>query len=289
VSLKLGLQQEDWLRAEKLVDSGEIVTCEVIGTNRGGVLVRFGRLSGFVPNSHLGGPARPDGIDEIKEELVGRFLPLVVIEVVQPRRRLVLSRRVAERLQRQNLIEELAAGQVRTGVVRSIVSFGAFVDLGGIDGLMHISEFGWQHIAHPSDVVCVGDEIQVYVLSVDKWRQRIGLSRKRLLPDPWDEVSAQLAVGDVVRGTVTSAKPFGVFVDVGEGVHGLIQNDGSPGVNDLYDIESASGGEVSVQVLNIDYVRHRIDLGLIDDVVVAELAPAREEEEALSGIEAAML
>jgi small subunit ribosomal protein S1 len=281
VSLKLGLQQQDWLRAERLVESGDVVTGEVVDTNRGGVLVSFGPLTGFVPNSHLGGPFRsstPEQLDETKAGLVGQVWPLVVIEVDQARRRLVFSRRLAERRQRQKLIEELAPEQVRTGVVRSIVPFGAFVDLGGIDGLVHISELDWQYIEHPSDAVHVGDEIQVYVISVDRERQRIGLSRKRLLPDPWEEVSTRLKVDDVIQGTVTAVKPFGIFVDIGQGVQGLVRRSASSGTNALLDTESLSGSEVTVQVLDIDHAKHQIELEYIDYMVVAEPEPAWVEE-----------
>ncbi len=276
VSLRLGLQQQDWLRAERLV-----VTGEVVDTNRGGVLVRFGPLNGFVPNSHLGGPFRssaPELLDETKSALIGQVWPLVVIDVDQARRRLVLSRRLAERRQRQKLIDELAPKQVRTGVVRSIVPFGAFVDLGGIDGLVHISELDWQHIEHPSDVVHVGDEIQVYVISVDRAAQRIGLSRKRLLPDPWEEVSARLAVDDVIQGAVTAVRPFGVFVDMGRGVQGLIRNNEPSGMNAVFDTEILPGSEVSARVLDIDHAKHQIDLRFIDYVATVEPEPAWVEE-----------
>ncbi len=185
VSLKKGLEQQDWLRAEDLLGTEDVFDAEVIDVNRGGVLVEFGRLRGFVPNSHL--TSVPSGLKrdrfrEAKHELVGKELSLTVIEVNQRRRRLILSERVASRQKREQLLEELAEGDIRTGVVRNVVDFGAFVDLGGVDGLIHISELDWDYVEHPSKVLDVGDEVEVYVLSVDRERQRIGLSRKRVIP-----------------------------------------------------------------------------------------------------------
>ncbi|MGC9398211.1 MAG: 30S ribosomal protein S1 [Anaerolineae bacterium] len=185
VSLKKGLEQQDWLRAEEMLKNEEVFDAEVIDVNRGGVLVEFGRLRGFVPNSHL--TSVPSGMQrdrfrEAKEELMGKEISLTVIEVNQRRRRLILSERAANRQKRERLLQELAEGDIRTGTVRNVVDFGAFVDLGGVDGLIHISELDWDYVEHPSKVLSVGDEVEVYVLSVDRERQRIGLSRKRVIP-----------------------------------------------------------------------------------------------------------
>ncbi len=182
VSINQGLKHADWLRAQDLLENGEIVDADVIDYNRGGVLVSFGRIRGFVPNSHLAVSRRPS--DEIKSKYIGRTISLVVIDVDQRRRRLILSERKANRIQRQQLLESLSEGDMRTGVVRNLVDFGAFVDLGGVDGLIHISELDWDYVEHPSNILSVGDEVDVLVLSVDPERERIELSRKRLLPDP---------------------------------------------------------------------------------------------------------
>jgi ribosomal protein S1 len=184
VSLKKGLEQQDWLRAERLLESGEVVDGEVIDVNRGGVLVNFGRLQAFVPNSHLTSIPRGlhgDRLREAKEELVGDTLSLAVIEVKQRRRRLIVSERVAEQKNRKQLLQDLAEGDIRSGVVQNVVEFGAFVDLGGIDGLIHISELDWDYVENPRAVVEEGDEIEVYVLDVDREKERIALSRKRLI------------------------------------------------------------------------------------------------------------
>ena len=264
VSINKGLQQHDWLRAQDLLDSGKVLEAEVTDFNRGGVIVPFGRLRGFVPNSHL--TSIPKGLRgkrlrQVKSKLVGQTLPLVVIEVNQRRRQLVLSERAANSRRRQQLLEELTKGNVRTGVVRSLVDFGAFVDLGGLDGLIHISELDWKHVDHPSKVLSVGDEIEVYVLNVDRERERVALSRKRLLPDPWYQVTETLREGDVVEGTVTNIVPFGIFVDVGEGIEGLVHTSEMPDQgatrSDL-DI----GSPVTVRVLNIDEWKRQIALRL---------------------------
>jgi small subunit ribosomal protein S1 len=266
VSLNKGLEKQDWLRAQDLFESKEVFEGEVMDFNRGGVLVSFGRLQGFVPNSHLTSiprGLRGNRLKEAKAELVGQTLSLVVIEVNQRRRRLILSQRAAERHQRQQLLEELTAGEVRSGVVRNVVDFGAFVDLGGADGLIHISELDWRHVDHPSDVLSVGDEVEVYVLNVDRERERIALSRKRLLPDPWPRVTADLHEGKVVEGTVTSVVEFGAFVDLGEGVEGLVHTSEMPeGRATLSHLEPDS--PVRVRVLEIDGWQRQIALRLQD-------------------------
>jgi small subunit ribosomal protein S1 len=264
VSINKGQQQADWLRAEKLVQSGESLEAEVTDSNRGGVVVSVGRLRGFVPNSHITSISRGtqgERLQEAKSELIGQTLWLVVLEVNQQRRRLVLSEREASRHRRQALLEALTEGETHTGTVRSIVPFGAFVDLGGIDGLVHISELDWKHVHRPEEVVSVGDEIEVHVLSIDRKRERIGLSRKRLLPDPWLVVTEDLNEGQTVQGTVTNAASFGAFVDIGEGVEGLVHVSEMPDGDET--LSSLQPGElVRVQVLRVDDRRHRISLSM---------------------------
>jgi small subunit ribosomal protein S1 len=264
VSLSNGLQQEDWLRAQDMLESGEDIECPVVGTNSGGILVEFGRLRGFVPNSHLTSlPARmrAGNLDQTKEELVGETLTLVVLDVDQRRRRLVLSKRAADRRRREELMTELVPGQRRTGVVRNLVDFGAFVDLGGIDGLIHISELDWQHVNHPRDVLEVGQEVEVEVLNVDLERDRIGLSRKRALPDPWDEMMREIAPGALLQGTISNEVDFGLFVDIGRGIEGLLHTSEIPeGTRDSLDL--SRGASVEVRVLEIDAERRRISLAL---------------------------
>jgi small subunit ribosomal protein S1 len=204
---------------------------------------------------------RGERLEEKKTALIGQTLALAVIEVDHRRRRLVLSERVAGRRRRQQLLSELVAGEVRTGTVRSIVKYGAFVDIGGIDGLIHISEIDWKHVRHPSDVLNVGDEVQVYVLNVDRERERIGLSRRRLLPDPWHIVTENIRVGDVIAGQVTKVVDFGAFVDVGEGVEGLVHISEMPDGPETR-VHLEPGSLIQVQVLRIDQRRRRIALSM---------------------------
>jgi len=288
VSINRGLQCQDWLRAEAMLESAEVFEAEATDHNRGGVLVSFGRLKGFVPNSHLKAVprgTRGDPLREAKGNLIGQTLSLVVIEVNQVRRRLVLSERKANRVRREQLLQELTEGEVRTCVVSNLVDFGAFVDLGGIDGLIHISELDWSHVDHPRDVLSVGEQVEVYVLKVDRDRERIALSRKRLLPDPWYVLTEELQVGEVTQGTVVSLTDFGAFVDLGQGVEGLVHISEMPaGRSTLEGLES--GEQVSVRVLQFDHDKRHIALSLrgvtqsIGEAVPSSVWEERQEKDA---------
>jgi small subunit ribosomal protein S1 len=273
VSLNMGLAQQDWLRAKELEQNDQVCEAEVIQVNRGGVLVQFGRLHGFVPNSHLTSiprGSRGESLAQAKSDLVGQTLSLAVLEAEQPQRRLVLSERAAQGPMRKRLLEELNEGAVRTGTVRSVVDYGAFVDLGGIDGLLHISELAWKHIKHPKEVVAVGDSIEVYIVSVDRDRERIGLSRRRLLPDPWFAVTEGLQPGMVVEGTVTQIARFGTFVDLAQGISGLVHVSEIPDEM-AADASLALDSRLLVRVLQVDNERRRISLGLAHAENVAPL------------------
>jgi small subunit ribosomal protein S1 len=264
VSVHKGLAQQDWLRAQELIESDERCECKVKARNRGGVVVTFGRLRGFVPNSHLTSVSRGvhgERLRQAKSELVGKALTLAVIEADPRSQKLVLSERKARRAQRRQFLDELTEGDVRTGTVCNLVNFGAFVDLGGVDGLIHISELAWKHVHHPREVLSVGEQVEVYVLRVDRERERIGLSRKRLLPDPWSTVTDSLNRGDVVEGKVTNVVDFGAFVELGDGVEGLVHISEMPqGAQTAADL--SPGCSVQVRVLRIDPQRHRIALSL---------------------------
>jgi small subunit ribosomal protein S1 len=280
VSLNQGLEQKDWLRAQEMMESGELCEAEVVGVNRGGVVVQFGRLRGFVPNSHLSDVRRGmrgERLDRVKRDLEGTTLWLVVIDIQQRRSRLILSQRAAGSRRRQELLSELVEGDVRTGRVRNLASFGAFVDLGGVDGLIHVSELDWKHVNHPREVVSVGDKVDVYVLNVDREKERIGLSRKRLLPDPWPLVTDRLRDGQAVEGVVTNVVKFGVFVDIGKGVEGLVHVSEIPADANWEDL--AYGSPLTVRVAEVDRWRHRISLSLknVPETLAqpeAEIAPA---------------
>jgi small subunit ribosomal protein S1 len=219
---------------------------------------------------------RGEELRERKADLVGTSMRLAVIEVNQRRRRLVLSRRAAQRRQRQELLEELEEGQVRTGVVRNLVDFGAFVDLGGVDGLVHISELAHRHVTDPAEELSLGEEVEVYVLSVDQERERIALSRKKLLPDPWDSVVEEVQEGDLIQGTVTSIVGFGAFVRIHEGFEGLVHVSEMPyGEASLSTLEPDT--EVTVRVLDINHEKQQIGLSM-RDIPEAEEDEAKQEE-----------
>ncbi len=229
VSLNLGLQGQDWESARKLMESGDLVEAEITGYNKGGLLVRFGRLEGFVPVSHC--VDIPQGLPqqdrrEAMEAMIGQTIGLKVIEVNQRRRRLILSQREAQREwrsnQKQRLLDELKVGDVVHGRVTGIRDFGVFVDIGGADGLIHVSELAWHRVPHPADVVSIGEEIDVCVLELNHEQERIALSLRRTRPDPWDIVLEKYEVGQIVEGTVGNVVDFGAFVVLDDGVEGLL-------------------------------------------------------------------
>jgi small subunit ribosomal protein S1 len=283
VSLSQGMQERDWKLATALLDSGEVVERRVISANRGGVLVAVHRLDGFVPNSQLDLlELRRDGasVEEAKERMVGQNIPTVVIEVDADRRRLILSQRAAMRRSRNQLLGEVAPGQVLTGVVRSLAPYGAFVDLGGLDGLIHVSELDWQHVSNPHQVLRVGQQVEVEVLNVDVERGRVGLSRKRRLAHPFEELASAVSEGDVVTGEVSHVASFGVFVNLEGGVQGLIHNSRLPGQGSGFSLRP--GQPIQVRVLSVDRERQRIGLEPVLDRDEDEL----DDDAALDGPEA---
>lgn len=266
VSLNLGLQGHDWARAHQLLASGELTEAEVIGYNKGGLLVRFGRLEGFVPNSHcldlpqgLSGAERQEAV----EQLMGKTLALKVIEVNQRRRRLILSQREAQRewrsAQKQRLLNQLKVGDIVSGHVTGVRDFGVFVDIGGADGLIHVSELAWHRVPHPRDVVKVGDVLKVYVLELDHEHQRIALSLRRALPNPWDVVEQTYQVGQIVEGTVGNVVDFGAFVVLPDGIEGLlhITEMGDGTLSEPYSYVK-SGDRITVRIVRIEPERRRI-------------------------------
>jgi small subunit ribosomal protein S1 len=226
VSINMGLQQYDWERARKLLGSDEVVQVSIAGHNRGGVLVRWNRLEGFIPSSHLVSINMANERREVWMEMMGKVIGCKVIEVDQDRRRLIFSEREAQKewraQQKARLLAELKEGDRVMGTVTGLRDFGAFVNLGGADGLIHVSELAWHRVDHPRDVLKVGDEIEVYVLSLDRASNRIALSRKRLLPDPWQDAASRYHEGQLVDGTVTNVVDFGAFIALDNGLEGLL-------------------------------------------------------------------
>lgn len=268
LSMADALQQRDWIDAQELLDSGKIVTHKVIGYNKGGLTIEFRHLKGFVPASHIIDMPRNMSEDQRRTELegyIGNDMRLKVIEVDRRRRRLVMSQMLAEReyrdSRREELFSTLKVGDIIEGEVRNLRPFGAFVDIGGADGLLHVSEISWSPITHPREAINVGDKIQVQVIRLDPKEQRIALSRKRALPNPWDSIEQRYHPGDVLTGTITRVVDFGAFAQLEPGVEGLIH------ISELADIAVAeplktvnAGDEVKVKVLRVDAKRQRIGL-----------------------------
>lgn len=263
-------QKRDWLIAEQLLESGEITTRKVVGYNKGGLTVEFNHIRGFVPASHLVDMPRNLTEEQRRAELenrIGEEMRLKVIEVDPKRRRLVMSQMLAEReyrsAQREELFKTLSVGDVVEGVVRSIRPFGAFVDIGGVDGLLHVSEIGYGNISHLREVLSVGQKIQVQVIRIDPETQRVALSRRKLLPNPWDGIEERYPVGSIVLATITRLSDFGAFAELEPGVEGLIH------ISELADIAVAEplktvkpGDRVMVKVLRVDPKRQRVGLSI---------------------------
>lgn len=226
VSINMGLQRYDWDRARELLKTEEVEKVYVTGNNRGGILVKWNRLEGFVPSSHLTSASFSHDRREAWNELIGSELIVKVIEVDQDRRRLIFSEREAQKehraRQKARLLAELKEGDVVSGTVTGLRDFGAFVNLGGADGLIHVSELAWHRVDHPRDVLEIGQVIDVYVLNLDREANRIALSRKRLLPDPWEDAAERYHEGQLIEGTVTNVVDFGAFVALDNGLEGLL-------------------------------------------------------------------
>ena len=270
LSMADALQQRDWITAQELLENGEITTHTVAGYNKGGLTVEFNHLRGFVPASHIVDMPRNLSEEQRRAELesrIGQSMRLKVIEVERRRRRLVMSESLAERefqaQRREELFRTLNVGDVIQGEVRSLRPFGAFVDVGGADGLLHVSEIGWMPLNHPREALEVGQTIEVQVIRVDPDNQRIALSRKRLLPNPWDTVEERYHADDVVPATITRVVDFGAFAQLEPGIEGLIH------ISELADIAVAEplktvqvGDQVQVKVLRVDRRRQRVGLSL---------------------------
>jgi len=298
VSIHLARLNQDWIEAEALLESGQVYEGEVIGYNKGGVIVPYGRIRGFVPISHLSDVTPGMGERRRQQRLArlrGEQIGVKIIEVDRQRHRLVMSQREAakewEEKKRGELMETLKPGDVRTGRISGMRDFGAFVDLGGADGLVHISELSWHRIDHPREVVKLGDEVEVYVLGVDQESGRISLSRKKLLPNPWDTVAQRYAQNQLVEGKITRILDYGAFAEIEPGVEGLLHVS-QLSRNPVEDPRAVvTEGEVHLlRIVSIDQKRQRIGLSLkavtpteqIEWMAQKELAEAmrREEEEA---------
>ncbi|MCP4543309.1 MAG: S1 RNA-binding domain-containing protein [Chloroflexi bacterium] len=268
LSIHQARMYKDWIKAEEMLGSGEIYEGEVAGYNRGGIIVKFGKIRGFVPASQIVGlpkRLREEQRRERLEAMIGQQIGLKIIEVDRQRRRLIFSQRRALRgyqeVQRDRVMTELTEGETRHGRVTSITNFGAFVDLGGADGLIHVSELSWGRVDNPRQVLKVGDELDVYVLDVDEKRKRIALSLKKLQPDPWTIVDDHYQMGQLVEGRVTRVLDFGAFVELDIGVEGLLHASEIIGTPELAPSDIVHSGEkLLVKIIRIDSRRKRLAL-----------------------------
>jgi small subunit ribosomal protein S1 len=286
VSIKRARQERQWRIAQEQFERGELLEAEVIDHNKGGLIVNLEGIRGFVPISQILNLRREDSADNAETQnklqaMVGRRLQLKIIEINRNRNRLILSERLAVQewraRRREELLNELVVGEVRTGVVSNLANFGAFVDLGGADGLVHISQLAWSRVNHPSEVLKVGQKVEVQVLSVDKEKKKIALSIKRAEVDPWTTVEQRYHIGQLVTGVITKIAPFGAFARIEDGVEGLIHLSELPAGQTDPKAALREGQEVTVRILRIDPERRRLGLSI---KAVEEPSAAEEAAEA---------
>jgi len=271
VSVKRARQERQWRIAQEQFERGELLEAEVIDHNKGGLIVNLEGIRGFVPISQILNLKREDNADSAETQnklqvMVGRALQLKIIEINRNRNRLILSERLAVQewraRRREELLNELEVGEIRQGTVSNLANFGAFVDLGGADGLVHISQLAWSRVNHPSEVLKVGQKVEVQVLSVDKERKKIALSIKRAEVDPWTTVEQRYQVGQLVQGTITKIAPFGAFARIEDGVEGLIHLSEMPAGTQDPKNALQEGQEVTVRIVRIEPERRRLGLSI---------------------------
>jgi len=260
---------QSWHDLQKLMDTDTVIDCSVSAVVKGGLLIDVMGLRGFVPSSHL-------RVKASLEELVGQTLPFKILSLDQQRNNIILSHRkvMAEQMaeQRKELFADLKVNDVVEGEVVRLTDFGAFIDLGGVDGLLPLSQMSWRWVEHPSDILVIGEKVKVEVIGIDYDKQRVSLSIKSQFPDPWIEVVKFLALNEKVEGTVTRIKHFGAFVEVYPGVEALLPS------RDITDHQNASGKQVNVgdkietYIVKFNPEERRISLSF---------EPARHEEMAL--------
>src|SRR5438270_5692852 len=295
LSLKRANAERQWRVAEEQYKNNELLRARVIDYNEGGLIVDVAGIRGFVPISQILNLKREEvaqGGDNQEtaaklQSMNDKELQLKIIEINRARNRLIRSERLAvqewRQRRREELLDELKPGEVRRGIVSNLANFGAFVDLGGADGLVHISQLAWSRVNHPSEVLKVGQEVEVQVLSVDKDKKKIALSIKRAEVDPWTTVEQRYTPGQVVTGTITKIAPFGAFARIEDGIEGLIHlSELPPGMDPKANLHE--GQQLQLRILRIDAERRRLGLSLrqaeeMDKEVSAELSPVGQESD----------
>ena len=271
LSKKRAQYERAWGDIEKVKEVDGMVEGLVIEVVKGGLIVDIG-LRGFLPASLV-------ELRRVRDlqPYIGKVLQAKIIELDRNRNNVVLSRRgfleETQKEQRDDFLVHLKPGEIRTGIVSSVVAFGAFVDLGGMDGLIHVSELSWKHVDHPGSVVAIGDEVTVQVLDVDMSRERISLSLKATQQDPWQEFASSHEVGQLVYGRVTKLVPFGGFVQVGDGIEGLVHiSEMSAHHVDSPEQVVTPGEELWVKIIDLDLARRRISISIKQAAEGGELA-----------------
>lgn len=281
LSYKRAQEQMAWNSVEELLQSDNVIESKIIGYNKGGLIANVHGLRGFVPASQISILRRAQAVGETPEQrwakMIGEPITVRIIEVERDRRRLILSERAASSESRQSIkervIEELEEGQTYTGRVTSLADFGAFVNINGADGLVHLSELSWERIQHPSEILEIGQEVKVKVINVDREKKRIGLSLRALSDDPWRSRVRQYSVGQLVEGVVTRLTKFGAFARLEGDVEGLIHISEISENRIEHPREVLKEGQtVALRVIRIDPGQHRIGLSLrkVDSAAFAD-------------------
>ncbi|MDO9087522.1 MAG: S1 RNA-binding domain-containing protein [Anaerolineaceae bacterium] len=282
LSLMRALEEKSWFTAEGLLKSKDSYKSEIRGYNKGGLIVPVEGLNGFVPASQISLSRRAgitgDTPDKRWSPMVGDEIDVCVIEVDRERRRLILSERAASTETRETIkdriLSELSEGDIRTGKVTSLADFGAFVNINGADGLVHLSEISWDRIQHPTEVLKVGQEIKVKIINIDREKKRIGLSIRQLMDDPWVNRISQYEVGQLLEGTITRLTKFGAFARIEEDLEGLIHISEISERRIEHPKEVLKEGEtITLRVIKIEPENHRIGLSIrrVDSMAFAEM------------------
>ncbi|EFO80818.1 RNA binding S1 domain protein [Oscillochloris trichoides DG-6] len=269
LSVDKARQEKSWRMLQTAFERGDVITARVVNYNKGGLLVNLDGVRGFVPASQVNGISRGPETQKQSDmaRMVNTDLQLKVIEINRNRNRLILSERQAVQEARETkkdeLLSRLKEGDVRTGTISSVCDFGAFVDIGGADGLVHLSEISWSRVKHPSEVLHPGDKVQVSILSVDHDRKRIALSIKRTQSEPWTRAGERYQLGQIVEGTITQLASFGAFARIEDGIEGLIHISemGDERIQHPKEV-IAEGDTIQARIIRIDPARKRMGLSL---------------------------
>jgi small subunit ribosomal protein S1 len=281
LSFKRAQEEMSWENVEKMIADETVIDTKIIGFNKGGLIVAIGNLRGFVPSSQISAVRRSQSTGDTPEQrwqkMVGQPISVRIIEVDRERRRLILSERSTNTETRSSMkdrvISELEEGKVYNGKVTSLADFGAFVNINGADGLVHLSELSWDRLAHPKDLLEVGQEVKVKVINIDREKKRIGLSMRALQDDPWKNRVEKFSVGQLVEGVITRLTKFGAFARLEGDIEGLIHISELSENRVEHPKEVLKEGEVkTLRVIRIDGEQHRIGLSLrkVDSAAFAD-------------------